>query len=341
MDGRPAIPAAIPGRRRHVGCSTAGVVRTSSRAIFLLGLCWALAAATASAQDLYYLHAAGVLSQDLPPAGGATANISVRLSAGADAVVGTFTTTPLAQSVVVGNTRGVVYLGTGRPGMDGCARVSMEVQRLSATVDTVALGSFLTTIVSRRRLTDPIFLPMALLDQTPLAPSDRLIFQVRVKNECGGERTVSLLYDSSARPSRVELAIPGTTTTTTSTTTTSTTTTLPASCIETATGLAGVRCRLEAMDDIIRTQSPAALGGVKFRNKLGRKVVRALKFVRAAELIEPTPKRLKKARRQLAKFTKQLERGLGKDRVDPVVGADLGSLAAGSTSGLDALLAGG
>jgi hypothetical protein len=337
----PAISGPIRRARRHVGCSASGVSRTSSRAISLLGLCWALAAATASAQDLYYLHAGGVLSQDLPPAGGATVNLPIRLSAGADAVIGTFTTAPLEQEVTAGNTRGVAFLGTGRPGMDGCARVTMEIQRLSATVDTVASGSILTTIASRRRLTDPIFLPMALLDQMPLQPSDRLIFQIRVKNECGGERTVSLLYDSSARPSRVELALPGTTTTTTSTTTTSTTTTLPPSCIDTGTGLAGVRCRLEAMDDLIRATSPAALGGVKFERKLSRKVVRALKFVRAAELIEPTPKRLKRAHRQLDKFTKQLQRGLGKDRVDTVIGGSLSSLAAGSTAGLDALLAGG
>jgi len=69
-----------------------------------------------------------------------------------------------------------------------------------------------------------------------------LVFDVRVQNQCGGERRVSILYDSIGRASAVELYAPGATTSTTVTTTTTvagnttTTATLPPTCLETATG---------------------------------------------------------------------------------------------------------
>jgi hypothetical protein len=320
-------------------------MRASSRArvsFLLVTVLGAFAAATASAQDVLYLRAGGLLSSEPPAPGAVTAVSSLRIPNGEDALLGSFTTAPVAGDVVLGQTRGVVYLGTGRPGMDGCARVTMSLSRFTGTaLFVVASGTVETTIRARRHVVDPIVVPMLLADALVAAAGDRLVFDVRVANDCGGERTVALLYDSVARASALELYAPGATTSTTTTTvveTTTTTTTLPPTCLETATGLAAVRCRLEVMDGILRTSSPASLGGPRFLRRLSRRVERALFFVRAAELVDPTPRRIRKGRRHLGRFLTQLARGLGDGRVAREVGEPLASLAAAATSGLDASL---
>ena len=317
-------------------------MRTSShvRVVLLATFAWVLAAATASAQGVFYLRSGSLLSVEAPAAGSATATLATRIPAGEDFLLATFSSAPLDHDIVVGDARGVVFLGTGRPGMDGCARVTMTLARLTGAAQSmVATGAAVTTIRPRRKVTEPIIVPMALADTLVAASGDRLVFQVRVRNECGGERNVSVLYDSVGRASRVELVMVGATTTTTSTTTT--TTTIPQTCLDTATGIAGVRCRLEAVDVIIRGTSPASLGGPRFAARLSRKIERALTFVRAAELVEATPRRLRKARRQVARFLTQVARGRGNGRVAPDVGDSLSGLAQGAASGLDALVAGG
>jgi hypothetical protein len=315
-------------------------MRTSSRArVVVLTIAWALAAATASAQEVFYLRAGGVLSPDAPAAGATTVTLSTRIPSGESALLASFTSAPLDHDLVVAETRGVVFLGTGRPGMDGCAHVTMSLVRLTGAAETqVATGDRVTTIRPRRKVSDPIVVPMAIADGLVVPSGDRLVFDVRVANECGGERNVSVLYDSLGRPSRLELVVSGVTTTTT--TSTSSTTTLPATCLDTATGIAAVRCRLEAMDTIVRGTSPASLGGVVFAGRLARKIDRALTFVRAAELVEATPRRLRKARRQLVRFAVQLGRGRSTGRVAPEVGDPLGSLAQGATAGLQILVGG-
>jgi hypothetical protein len=317
-------------------------MRTSSRArvVLLTTIAWALAAATAGAQEIFYLRAGGVLSPDPPAAGATTVTLSTRIPNGESALLASFTSAPLDHDLVVAEARGVVFLGTGRPGMDGCARVTMSLARLTGAAETaVADGDRVTTIRPRRKVTDPIVVPMTVSDGLVVPSGDRLVFDVRVANECGGERNVSVLYDSLGRASRLELVVSGATTTTTTTTTS--TTTLPATCLDTATGIAAVRCRLEAMDVIVRGSSPASLGGAVFAGRLARRIDRALTFVRAAELVEATPRRLRKARRQLVRFGAQLARGRSTGRVAPEVGDPLGSLAQGATSGLSALVVGG
>jgi hypothetical protein len=319
-------------------------MRTSSRArvVLLLTVVWALAAATASAQSVLYLRSGTVLSENAPQSGAATAALSTRIPGGEDTLLGTFVSAPLDHDLVVDEVRGVVFLGTGRPGMDGCAHVSMVLSRLTAAPETiVASGTLTTSIRPRRKVSDPVIVPMGLSAPLVAGPGDRLAFYVTVGNECGGERSVAILYDSVSRASRVELVLPGPSTTTTSTTTpSSTTTTLPPSCLDTATGLAGVRCRLETMDGIVRAASPASLGGPRFLGRLGRRIDRALTFVRAAELVDATPRRLRKGRGQVMRFVGQLARGRATGRVAPEVGDPLASLAEGAAGGLSALLVG-
>src|SRR5204862_6562190 len=65
----------IPCASRHGRCSHRPAMRTSSRvrvALLLPTICWALAAATASAQDVLYLRSGGLLLPDAPPPGAAT-----------------------------------------------------------------------------------------------------------------------------------------------------------------------------------------------------------------------------------------------------------------------------
>ena len=324
-------------------------MRTFSRVcvVFSSLFVWALAAATASAQDVLYLRAGAVLSATPPAAGATTAVISKTLPAGEDALLGSFASEPFDHEVVLGQVRSLVYLGTGRPGMDGCAVVTTSLVRLTGQAQsTVASGTLETSILPRRQVIDPIVVPMPLVDPLVAAAGDRVIFEVRVANQCGGERRLVLLYDSVGRASAVELYAPGATTSTTTTTlvgeTTSTsTTTLPPTCLETATGLALVRCRLETMDGIIRGSSPAMLGGPRFKRRLERRIDRALTSVRAAELIEATPRRVRKGRRQVVRFLAQLSRGQGNGRVAREVGDPLAVLAQGAMSGLDAILVGG
>ena len=319
-------------------------MRTSSRArvVFLLAVVsWALAAVTASAQETLYLRAGGNLSPVAPAPGSATAILTTRIAPGDDALLGTFVSDPRENDVMVGQVLGVVYLGTGRPGMDGCAHVTYTLSRVTGGAkELVASGTLDTSIRGRRNVVDPIVIPMPLTTSLVASTGERLSFDVRVQNLCGGERRASILYDSVGRASAVELYAPGATTSTTVTTTTTaagattTTATLPPTCLETATGLAAVRCRLEAMDTLIRQSSPASLGGQRFVTRLSRRVARALTFVRAAELIQPTPGRIRKARKQVSKFSTQLGRGRSVGRVDPQVGDPLAALAQGAKSGL-------
>lgn len=309
------------------------------RVAVLGAICWALAATTAGAQETYYLWAGASLSTAAPPAAATTASISVRIPNGEDLLLATFTSPPLDHAITLGEATGVVFLGTGRPGMDGCARVTMSLSRLTGAAQAaVASAAQVTTIHPRRRVDAPIAIPLAVTDPLLASVGDRLVFEVRVGNQCGGERNVSILYGSVGRASRVEVLPSGVTTT--STTTSTTTTTLPPSCLGTTTGLPAVRCRLEAMDAIVRSTSPASLGGARFRRRLERRIDRGLTYVRAAELIAPSRRRLARARRQLVRFARLIARGEGDGRVATEPGAVLDALAREGTTELDAMLAG-
>src|SRR5262249_53420404 len=111
--GTPQFSPPPPAVSRHVGCSAAPSMRTSSRArvVLLMTIAWALAAATASAQEIFYLRAGSVLSPASPPAGAATASLSTRIPRGEDALLASFTSAPLDHDLVVSAARGVVFLG--------------------------------------------------------------------------------------------------------------------------------------------------------------------------------------------------------------------------------------
>src|SRR5258706_15060844 len=98
--------------------------------------CWVLAAATASAQDVFYLRGGGVLSPQAPAPAATTAVDSFRIPAGDDFLLGSFTSAPLDHDLDLSEGRGLVYLPTGRPRMDGCARGTMSLPRLTGAPPT-------------------------------------------------------------------------------------------------------------------------------------------------------------------------------------------------------------
>jgi hypothetical protein len=312
------------------------------RVLSLLTFGWALAGAAASAQDVFHLREGGLLVPDAPAAGSSTAVLSTAVANGENKLLATFTSAELPQDLNFNEARAVLFLGTGRPGMDGCARVTTSIARLAGASHTeVATGELVTTIRPRRKVIDPIVVPMAVTDSLLAAAGDRIVLQIRVANECGGERNVSVMYDSAGRASRIELVVAAATTTTTTTIATPstvTTTTLPATCLDVATGLAAVRCRLEMMDALVRSTSPAKLGGPRFVRRLARRLERALTLVRASELIEATPRRLRRTRRHMMRFAAQLDRGQADGRVAPEVGASLDVLSSSAIAGLSSLL---
>src|SRR6185369_5708883 len=205
--------------------------------VLLLAVVWALAAATASAQDVLYLRDGGALSVVPPSAGTSTVSLTTVIIPGEDKLLGSFVSDTYHGDFNVGLARGIAFLGTGRPGMDGCARVTMTLSRLTASLKVVvATGTVETSIRGRRNVVDPVIVPMPLATPLLASAGERLVAEVRVANLCGGERRVSLLYDSVGRASSVELYVPGTPTSTTVTTTTvagetTTTVTLPPTCL--------------------------------------------------------------------------------------------------------------
>jgi hypothetical protein len=164
-------------------------VHASSSSSSRLGAC----AATASAQETLYLRAGRHPLALSPAPGAATATLTTRIEPGDDALLGTFVSDPGESDVLVGRVLGIVYLGTGRPGMDGCAHVTYTLSRVTGGAkETVANGSLDTSIRGRRNVVDPIVIPMPLTTSLVASTGERLAFDVRVQNLCGGERRVSI-----------------------------------------------------------------------------------------------------------------------------------------------------
>jgi hypothetical protein len=175
---------------------------------------------------------------------------------------------------------------------------------------------------------------------SPLAATgDRLVLQLRVTNSCGSARTVSLLYDSPGRDSRIDVTPPSSTTTTLAGATT-TTTTPPRSCLDTASGLEAVQCRLELIDGILRGSVPPSQRAARFDRRLIGRVDHSLAVVHGAELHGPTKRRLRRLRRQLGGLGRSIQHGqvqglVGADiaaRVDPLIAGTMGALSTVTTA---------
>ncbi len=111
--------------------------------------------------------------------------------------------------VRVGTVTAFEFLGTGQNGMNGCADVATTFFKQPPSGERIALGYLYqsgVTITAKNGAPEPLqfALPVggSLADRTILA-GDRLGFEIVVLNRCGGQRNVTLQYDSLGHPSRL------------------------------------------------------------------------------------------------------------------------------------------
>jgi len=303
----------------------------------LLVLTAVLTASSARAVQTFHLRSNGLLSPYPPDAAATTEQIDVYVHDNEDALIGSFTSGILTADVDAGGAGATVFLGTGMNGMDGCAHVTVNLVRLSSAA-TVATGTVVTSLVARRQVTGPVHVALTTNADPLAATGDRLVLQLRVLNSCGSARTVSLLYDSPGRDSRIDLT-PPTTTTTTLAGAPTTTTTLPHSCLDTASGLDAVQCRLDLIDGILRNAVPPSQRAARFDRRLIVRVDHSLAVVHAAELRGVTRRRVRRLRRQLGGLGRAIQHGqvqglVGADvaaRVDPLIIGTMSALSAVTT----------
>ena len=303
----------------------------------LLALAAVLTASSARAVQTFHLRSNALLSPFPPDAAATTQQIDVYVHDNEDALIGSFTSGLLAADVIAGGASAAVFLGTGQNGMDGCAHVTVNLVRLSTSA-TVATGTVLTSLVARRQVTGPVNVPLTIGASPLAATSERFVLQLRVTNSCGSARTVSLLYDSPGRDGRIDITPPTTTTTTLGTAPT-TTTTVPWSCLDSASGLGAVQCRLELIDGILRNAVPASQRAARFDRRLIGRVEHSLAVVHAAELQGATRRRVRRLRRQLGNLGRAIQHGqvqglVGADvaaRVDPLIIGTMSALSAVTT----------
>jgi hypothetical protein len=91
-----------------------------------------------------------------------------------------------------------------------------------------------------------------------------------------------------------------------------TTTTQPTTCVDTAVGLAAVRCRLDLVANVLRTTPVDRLGGRRAATRLRRSLGRASVHLAAAELRGMTAGRLGAVAKDVHRFRKQVVRANGR-----------------------------
>jgi hypothetical protein len=224
-------------------------------------------------------------------------------------LLGSFASDPFDHDVVLGQVRSLVYLGTGRPGMDGCAVVTTSLVRLTGSAQsTVASGTLETSILPRRQVIDPIVVPMPLVDPLVAAAGDRVIFEVALLTSAAASAASCCSYDSVGRASAVELYAPGDHVDHdhyAGATTSTTTTTLP--------DVSRDRDRLlraAGSKRWITSDRRPRWGGPRFSGAFERRIDRSP--VRAALIRDP--RRVRKAAARSSAPT-QLSRGQGNGRV--------------------------
>lgn len=199
--------------------------RVTTRLVFTV-LCGVLLgrAAPADAQATYYLRFASpaepvaggetsslLLDVAVPPAG-SDRELSQGIPNGATQAYGPFVSRPFTSTTVLPATptEAVLYLMTGAQGMADCAMVTVELFRQPAAGVPIPItsASVMTTLLPTRAggLGTPTIVPIPL----PEVPDDRTIpagdglrAVIRVGNQCGSLRNVTLRFDSLARDSRI------------------------------------------------------------------------------------------------------------------------------------------
>jgi hypothetical protein len=104
-----------------------------------------------------------------------------------------------------------------------------------------------------------------------------------------------------------------------------------------ATGLDGVACRLDALDEALHATAPLMLGGARPTARLQKRIARAHRLVEAAGAAGGSRRKLRRAGRALRSFTGLVERGVHRGRIAQRTGDALLALSAEAAGTLASL----
>jgi hypothetical protein len=284
-----------------------------------------------------YLRNGRVLSIAAPVATEPRDDVPAFIGAGKRTVLAEFRSSPVAERVEAATATAILYLVTGRLGMENCAVVTAELSRRSPLDErtVVGSGSLPTSILPRRETVNPIVVTFPVTEVVAF-PTDQIALSIAVENRCSEARSPSLRYDALGWVSALRFdGLPATTTTTTTTTTPpslpTTTTTLPwpTGCLfQPLSGYVAVFCRLDTLREVLVEEGPASLGGVAAYGRLERRLEQARSRVALAQAGKRVPRQLRRATQQLAVFGRLVRRGGRQGLVDPDLGEELSGLAA-------------
>jgi hypothetical protein len=307
-----------------------------------------------------YMRDLFTLSPLPPTASKPLTNAYGKIPLGQTAVVGQFLSEPVVQDVTALGALASLYLVSGRNGMPDCADVTVELFRKTSANERITVGAATVqdTIVPKRKLTEPMIVPILVEGQLAQA-GDRMGATVIVTNRCTRNRNVILYYNAAVFPSGIVYTdLPPTTTTTTVTTSTTTTTTggggggdgggsttttttggggspttttIPAqpSCfIEPQTSYNYLRCQIDTMDAITRAQPWDDLKGKRMRKLMLVRLARARAWVDAASVRHDPRPALGRTLFQLTRFAHNTKIAVKIGRLAPPVGGELLSMQA-------------
>lgn len=302
----------------------------------------AAAPAVAATPPSLYMRELFTLSPDAPTAPKPLTNASVRIPAGQTALVGQFLTEPMGEEQTAGSAYASLFLVSGRGGMPECADITVETFRKTSLDERIVTGTETVqdTVVPKRKLTEPLIVPVEITDGVLAEPGDRLGVAVIVTNRCTRQKGVTLYYNAGIFPSGVVFSDAPTTTTTTTVTSTTTTTTdgggstttttiipnqpVPASClVEPQTGYNEIRCQIDTMDVITRSQPWTGLHGRVARKRLLVRLSRARAWLDTASVRHDPRPALAQVMVKLNRYGRIAKRSIAAGRLDATVGGQL------------------
>jgi hypothetical protein len=294
----------------------------------------------------FYLRYDHALSLAAPVATVPRDDVGASIGAGRRAVLAEFRSSPVAERVDVATATAVLFLVTGKAGMENCAVVTAEVSRRSPLDErtVVGRGSLATSILPRRQTVDPIVVTFPVTG--PVAfPNDQITLTIAIENRCGEARSPSLRYDALGWISALRLeGVPASTTTTTTTiapslpTTTSTTLPWPTGCLfQSLAGYDAVFCRLDTLREVLLEEGASGVGGAAAYGRLERRLEQARGRVVLAQSGKRMPRQIRRAAHQLGVFNRLVRRGGRRGVIDPDLGEELSGLAAAAVAEIGAL----
>jgi hypothetical protein len=292
-----------------------------------------------------YLREGRTLSIAAPVALEPRDDVSASIGAGKRAVLAEFRSSPAAERVDVATATAILYLVTGRAGMENCAVVTAELSRRSPLDErtVVGTGSLATSILPRRETTNPIRVTFPVTSPVAL-PNDQIALTISVENRCSEARTPSLRYDALGWISALVLeGVPATTTTTTTTVapaipTTTTTLPWPTGCLfQPLAGYEAVYCRLDTLRQVLVEEGPSSFGGAAAYGRLERRLEQAGNRVDVAQSGKRVRRQLRRAPQHLGAFGRLVRRGGRQGLIDPDLGEELSGLAAAAVAQIGTL----